>query len=119
MNEKKISRILAAFFLLIGVLATVNTARLHSYIRETLPRDQSQERCQDDTLGVLRGWVNARWLRDATADNRADATIVVLDRLIAGQPATPEELRRWRDTVAADNTERLRGTQQLHALPNC
>ena len=67
----------------------VNTFRLHSYIRETLPRDQAQEQCNTDTIKVLRSWVDERIKRDSSMDARDDAVIRILDELIAGlQPST-------------------------------
>ncbi len=64
MNERRLNRILAVVFLAVGILASINTFRLHTYIRETLPRDQAQEQCQDETLAVLRSWVTSRTVRD-------------------------------------------------------
>jgi hypothetical protein len=119
MTPQRLNLALAAIFLIVGILATTNTFRLNSYIRETVPRDQAQEECQSQTLDVLRGWVAGRYKRDVTVDARDDATIVVLDKVAAGQTPTPEEFAAWRDAVSADNAERLRGTDLYHELPDC
>ena len=106
---------------MVGILATANTFRLNAYIRETAPRDAAQEACNTETITVLRSWVEARRNRDGAMSARDDATIAVLDRVIAGDPFNPDEVRAWRDAVAADRQVRVDVADlfENHPLPNC
>jgi hypothetical protein len=119
MTARQLNLLFAAVFLLVGILATANTIRLNNYIRETVPRDVAQERCNTATIEVLKTWVTARSNRDDAMDARDDAAIVVLEKAIAGEKATPEELKAWRDAVAQDREVRAKAGEQLVPLPKC
>jgi hypothetical protein len=119
MTAYRLNMVLAAIFLIVGILATANTIRLNSYIRDTLPRDASQERCNTETIDVLKQWVQARVLRDAAMDRRDDAATVVLDSRLNGLEPTPEQIRAWHDAVINDRQVRATAGKQLVPLPNC
>jgi hypothetical protein len=121
MTEKKLNRILGVVFLIVGILAAVNTFRLNSYIRETVPRDAAQEQCNAKQIEVMKSWLEARANRDNAMDARDEATITALDQLLAGEKVGPEQLRAWRDAVVADRQIRLdvAGEFESHLLPAC
>lgn len=120
---RRINLGLSSFFVLVAVLVSTDLillqVRFTNYVQETLPRDRSQERCNSDTLTVLKNWVDARQRRDHSIDTRDDALIVVLNRVIAGQKATPEEIMAWRDAVIGDRRIRAEAAQELAPLPEC
>ena len=119
MSAKRIELALAAIFLVVGILATSNMIRLNRYVAQTLPRDQQQEQCNADTLAVLKRWVIAREARDNAMDVRDDAAIGILDRLIAGEKAPPEELQTYRDAITNAGEVRRNAREELVPLPNC
>lgn len=119
MTEKRLNRILAVVFLIVGIVAATNTFRLHSYIRETLPRDQAQEQCNTDTIRVLQSWVEERIRRDTALDNRDTISIAALSEWIAGKKADTQDLIRWRDAIAADMQLRDDTTTKRVPLPHC
>jgi hypothetical protein len=119
LTEKRLNRGLGVVFLIVGVLATWNTARLNNYISDTLPRDQHQEDCQDATLQVLSGWVAERKVRDQTENAKDTASIAVINKWGAGAVPTPQELQAWAYAIAADRDIRLKATEEHSPLPNC
>ena len=63
MNRKWAFYIIAAVLVAVAIVATTNTYRLNrsvqqqnDYIETTLLRDTAQERCQLETIHVLRKW---------------------------------------------------------------
>jgi hypothetical protein len=119
LTEKRLNRILAVVFLVVGILATLNTFRLHEYIRETLPRDERQEECNTETIKVLTQWLEIRKKRDSAMDVRDDAAITVLDQLTLGGKPNPEELKAWRDAVIRDHQVRIAADAASSPLPDC
>lgn len=118
---KRTNLILAAVFLVVGLLSTANTVRLNTYIRETVPRDAAQEECNAKQIEVMQSWLQARANRDGAMNARDDATITVLDQIANGNPITPEQARSWRDAVAADRQVRadVAHNFETHPLPDC
>jgi hypothetical protein len=119
MTTKRLELLLAVTFLVVGILATVNTIRLNSYIRETVPRDAAQEQCNAATIDVLTAWLQARADRDSAMNARDDAAVTVLDELSAGNQPTSQELSAWRDAVANDRRVRINAAESRHPLPAC
>jgi len=119
MTSRRLNLVLAAVFLLVGILAVANTWRLNTYIKETLPRDKAQEACNTETIAVLKDWIESRVSRDAAMDRRDDAAVVVLDQELNGLVPTPEQIKAWRDAVAEDRRVRAEAAVQRVPLPNC
>ena len=108
MTEKRLNYILGAIFLVVGILATINTFRLHTYINQTLPRDQAQEQCNTDTIDVLKSWVQERIKRDDTMNARDDAAVGCwTNSLPVSSPARPISepgVTPWPPTARCDRT---------------
>jgi hypothetical protein len=119
LTEKRLNRILGVVFLVIGVLSTSNMIRLNSYISETLPRDEHQEQCQNQTLSVLAGWVVERKARDETQDAKDIASIAVINKWAAGAVPTPQELQAWAYAIAADGDARRKDSEDHSTVPAC
>lgn len=119
MNAQRINLALAVVFLIVGILATVNTFRLNTYIKHTLPRDQAQEKCMADTVAVMKRWVQARNDYDAAVDFRDEATMLVMIDVLAGQQAKPEDIAAWHDAIEAEHRSRHYLIERLVPLPNC
>jgi len=118
-TPKRINLIAAVVFLIVGIVATLNTLRLNNYIRETLPRDRAQEECNARTIEVLKSWIAGRIERDSAMDVRDDAAVAVLDQELNGLVPTAEQIKAWRDAVAEDRRVRAEAGTQRVPLPNC
>ena len=116
---KRFDVAVGVLFLIVGIAATVNTIRLNNYIAETMPRDVAQEQCNVATLEVLKSWTLGRIRRDNAMNSRDDAMIVVLDRVIAGEEPSVEDLRKWRNAVALDRHVRAEDAESRPELPRC
>jgi hypothetical protein len=117
--SRRISISLSVFFALVALLVVADVSVLHvrtnAYIKETLPRDAAQEACNNATLKVLTQWAQARVRRDSAMNDRDDAAVAVLNRLMADEPIPPEEYEAWRDAVQADRKARA----ESEPLPAC
>lgn len=109
----------AVVFLIVGIIAASNTFRLNAYIRETVPRDVAQERCNTETIAVLKSWVATRVQRDDAMNARDDAAVAVLDHEIVGELPPPALIQAWRDAVAKDRAVRAAAGERLVSLPKC
>lgn len=107
-NEKKIYAILTLAFLLVGILATVNTFQL-----------AKQQRCNVETIGVLKSWLETRASRDSSMNQRDSANVVVIERFIDGERPTPEELKTWRDSVVTERDVRIEAEESRIPIPDC
>jgi hypothetical protein len=119
MKQRWASLVVAAIFLIVGILATSNTIRLNRYIEQTLPRDQAQEQCNSETIETLKTWIGSRINRDAAMDARDDAAIASLDQIIIDGKASPEKISAWRDAVERDRAVRAAAGEHLGPLPDC
>ena len=117
--SRHLNLILAAVFLLVGVLATANTIRLNNYIAETVPRDAAQEQCNTETIETLKVWIQSRISRDGAMDARDDAAVAALEDILASGQARPEHIAAWRNAVANDRAVRAAASEHLGPLPNC
>jgi len=119
--SRHLNLILAAVFLLVGVLATANTIRLNNYIAETVPRDAAQEQCNTETIETLKVWIQSRISRDGAMDARDDAAVAALEGILTNPDgrASPEQITTWRNAVANDRKVRAAASEHLGPLPDC
>lgn len=121
MTEKWMNKAFAVIFLIVGIMASVNTYRIHNYIQTTVPWDVAQERCNDETLHMLEQWVIIREKRDAVEDARDAAVAQFLDDTAEENGPTPEQVARLHDAIRAYRQAWVAGdlTFETHALPTC
>lgn len=123
MNNRTVQITIAVVFLIVGVIAAVNTFTLQRYIKETLPRDAAQEQCLTDTVAVLAAAAVARARTDEINNTRDDALISVIDSKLEYPevPLSAEELARYRSAVATARQARqiLGQLSDEHPLPAC
>jgi len=107
----------ATMFLLVGILATLNSVRLNNYIEQTLPRDREQELCQLQTLQALRVWAVGRGQIEDAKSERDRAVFPLLQALEKGQRPSPEVAAHLDEEYA--KTEAIKDNVQamLRATP--
>jgi len=63
-TEQRINMALSVFFTVVALLVVADlivlTHRFNTYVSQTMARDTAQEKCNADTLEVLKGWIEFR-----------------------------------------------------------
>lgn len=121
--NRRLNVVASVFFTLVALVVSVDlillSNKFNHYVDVTLPRDQAQDKCNAQTIKVLEAWVQDQIARDRSVEMRDEANLAVLDRLIAAQQPTMDELIQWRVAVAHDREVREANQATEPSLPSC
>lgn len=108
-------------FLVLIVIMTLTSVALSINIHVTSARDNAQQKCTAQTLVSAREWIRVQVARDKSLDERDEKAIPILDSMILGRQATPEEIMAWKDAILHDRQVRAQGANDLtnYPLPQC
>jgi competence protein ComGC len=117
-NNRKAQIVIAAVFLVVGILSVVTTWRLNTYIRATLPRDAAQEQCFQDAVNSINLWVQTQ---AQSYELHHERDVIINELLSDPAPATPEQIARLDAAIQKADASRLHYLQVVreHPLKTC
>ena len=124
-SVRKMNLLLSMFFTLIALSVTADllilTNRFNHYVAITVKRDETQEKCEQDTLKVLRLWSIARHATDEANKDRDASLVPLFEQLERGEKVDPGLARDVLEAFHHSDQARDEHHQLLeqNPLPDC